>query len=92
MAATAEEFHDALSQEIYVDVEKLRVMALHGCPPSVRPEVWKYLLQVSVADMGKFGTEHVSKDIFPFIFWYANCYIIVSFETLFSPRRNQHQR
>jgi hypothetical protein len=52
MAASEEEFHEALTQEVYVDVEKLRSMALHGCPPEVRGDVWKYLLRVCVSDLG----------------------------------------
>ena len=51
MAATAEEFGEVLSQEVYVDVEKLRSMAMHGCPAEVRSDVWRYLLRVAVPDI-----------------------------------------
>jgi len=50
MATTEEGFRELLYGEVYMDMERMRDLALHGVPSSVRPQVWKYLLGVSRPD------------------------------------------
>ncbi|KAI8967381.1 rab-GTPase-TBC domain-containing protein [Mycotypha africana] len=47
------DFQEILQSEVYVDLERLRILARHGIPESIRGEVWKYLLGVQQADRSK---------------------------------------
>ncbi|ORY88160.1 hypothetical protein BCR35DRAFT_330366 [Leucosporidium creatinivorum] len=50
MSVTVDEFADTLNAEQYVDIQKLRSFARYGIPPSLRGEVWLYLLGVLSPD------------------------------------------
>uniref|UniRef100_A0A7S3G4N9 Rab-GAP TBC domain-containing protein n=1 Tax=Palpitomonas bilix TaxID=652834 RepID=A0A7S3G4N9_9EUKA len=50
MSSTESTYREILGQEIFVDVRRLRDLARHGVPPSLRDEVWKYLLAVLKPD------------------------------------------
>jgi TBC1 domain family member 2 len=45
-----EEFRDIMYTDNFVDLSRLKTCALHGVPPEIRAEVWKYLLDVSKLD------------------------------------------
>ncbi|KAI8144936.1 rab-GTPase-TBC domain-containing protein [Fennellomyces sp. T-0311] len=47
------DYNDLLQSEVYVDLERLRILARHGVPNELRGEVWKYLLGVQQADRSK---------------------------------------
>ncbi|GAA5815803.1 hypothetical protein MFLAVUS_009318 [Mucor flavus] len=47
------DFQEILQSEVYVDLERLRILARHGVPDQIRGEVWKYLLGVQQADRSK---------------------------------------
>ncbi|KAI8355103.1 rab-GTPase-TBC domain-containing protein [Choanephora cucurbitarum] len=47
------DFNEILQSEVYVDLERLRLLARHGIPNELRGEVWKYLLGVEQADRSK---------------------------------------
>ncbi|KAI8095013.1 rab-GTPase-TBC domain-containing protein [Gilbertella persicaria] len=47
------DFEDILQSEVYVDLERLRILARHGIPDQLRGEVWKYLLGIQQADRSK---------------------------------------
>ncbi|KAL0144210.1 rab-GTPase-TBC domain-containing protein [Mucor lusitanicus] len=47
------DFQEILQSEVYVDLERLRILARHGVPEQLRGEVWKYLLGVQQADRSK---------------------------------------
>ncbi|KAG1314906.1 hypothetical protein G6F64_001086 [Rhizopus arrhizus] len=47
------DFQEILQSEVYVDLERLRILARHGVPNQLRSEVWKYLLGVQQADRSK---------------------------------------
>ncbi|KAI8091402.1 rab-GTPase-TBC domain-containing protein [Gilbertella persicaria] len=47
------DFNEILQSEVYVDLERLRILARHGIPNELRGEVWKYLLGVEQADRSK---------------------------------------
>ncbi|KAI7857601.1 rab-GTPase-TBC domain-containing protein [Circinella umbellata] len=47
------DYNDLLQSEVYVDLERLRILARHGIPNELRGEVWKYLLGVQQADRSK---------------------------------------
>ncbi|KAI7904977.1 rab-GTPase-TBC domain-containing protein [Cokeromyces recurvatus] len=47
------DFHEILQSEVYVDLERLRILSRHGIPDQLRGEVWKYLLGVQQADRSK---------------------------------------
>ncbi|KAI9341617.1 rab-GTPase-TBC domain-containing protein [Pilaira anomala] len=47
------DFQEILQSEVYVDLERLRILARHGIPDQIRGEVWKYLLGVQQADRSK---------------------------------------
>ncbi|KAI8379569.1 rab-GTPase-TBC domain-containing protein [Radiomyces spectabilis] len=47
------DFSEILQSEVYVDLERLRLLARHGIPRQLRGEVWKYLLGVEEADRSK---------------------------------------
>ncbi|KAI7880963.1 RabGAP/TBC, partial [Lichtheimia hyalospora FSU 10163] len=47
------DFNEILQSEVYVDLERLRMLARHGVPNELRGEVWKYLLGVQQADRSK---------------------------------------
>lgn len=47
------DFQEILQSEVYVDLERLRILAKHGVPEQLRGEVWKYLLGVQQADRSK---------------------------------------
>ncbi|KAI8389347.1 rab-GTPase-TBC domain-containing protein [Blakeslea trispora] len=47
------DFNEILQSEVYVDLERLRLLARHGIPSELRGEVWKYLLGVQQADRSK---------------------------------------
>ncbi|KAI8969661.1 rab-GTPase-TBC domain-containing protein [Pilobolus umbonatus] len=57
------DFKDILQSEVYVDLERLRMLSRHGIPDHLRSETWKYLLGVQQADrsrelsLGKARTE-----------------------------------
>ncbi|CAO3614170.1 unnamed protein product [Cunninghamella blakesleeana] len=46
-------FQEILQSEVYVDLERLRILARQGIPQQIRGEVWKYLLGVQQADRSK---------------------------------------
>ncbi|CEJ03090.1 hypothetical protein RMCBS344292_17080 [Rhizopus microsporus] len=48
-----DDFQEILQSEVYVDLERLRILARHGIPNQLRSEVWKYLLGVQQADRSK---------------------------------------
>ncbi|KAG0739042.1 hypothetical protein G6F57_001570 [Rhizopus arrhizus] len=48
-----DDFQEILQSEVYVDLERLRILARHGVPNQLRSEVWKYLLGVQQADRSK---------------------------------------
>ncbi|PHZ14603.1 RabGAP/TBC [Rhizopus microsporus ATCC 52813] len=48
-----DDFQEILQSEVYVDLERLRILAKHGIPNQLRSEVWKYLLGVQQADRSK---------------------------------------
>ncbi|KAL8280711.1 hypothetical protein RQP46_007034 [Phenoliferia psychrophenolica] len=50
MAASLEEVEETLNAEQLVDLPKLRSFARYGIPPSIRGEVWLYLLEVLSPD------------------------------------------
>ncbi|CDU23613.1 related to GYP1-cis-golgi GTPase-activating protein [Sporisorium scitamineum] len=60
-SATVEEFIELLNAEQHVDLQKLRDLARHGVQPSVRGEVWLYLLGVLSDDKGQEMTSVRSK-------------------------------
>ncbi|KAJ1575182.1 hypothetical protein NDA11_002185 [Ustilago hordei] len=60
-SATVEEFVELLNAEQHVDLQKLRDLARHGVQPSVRGEVWLYLLGVLSDDKGQEMTSVRSK-------------------------------
>ncbi|CBQ69509.1 conserved hypothetical protein [Sporisorium reilianum SRZ2] len=62
-SATVEEFVELLNAEQHVDLQKLRDLARHGVQPSVRGEVWLYLLGVLSDDKGQEMTSVRSKYI-----------------------------
>ncbi|KAI9322541.1 rab-GTPase-TBC domain-containing protein [Dichotomocladium elegans] len=47
------DYNEILQSEVYVDLERLRILARHGIPNELRGEVWKYLLGVQQADRSK---------------------------------------
>ncbi|KAI7902206.1 rab-GTPase-TBC domain-containing protein [Cokeromyces recurvatus] len=47
------DFKEILQSEVYVDLERLRLLARHGIPNELRGQVWKYLLGVEQADRSK---------------------------------------
>ncbi|CAO3638552.1 unnamed protein product [Cunninghamella echinulata] len=47
------DFQEILQSEVYVDLERLRILARQGIPHQIRGEVWKYLLGVQQADRSK---------------------------------------
>ncbi|KAI7866831.1 rab-GTPase-TBC domain-containing protein [Spinellus fusiger] len=47
------DYNEILQSEVYVDLERLRMLARHGIPTQLRGEVWKYLLGVQQADRSK---------------------------------------
>ncbi|KAG2213312.1 hypothetical protein INT46_007525 [Mucor plumbeus] len=47
------DFNEILQSEVYVDLERLRILARHGIPTELRGEVWKFLLGVEQADRSK---------------------------------------
>ncbi|KAI7895697.1 rab-GTPase-TBC domain-containing protein [Mucor mucedo] len=47
------DFQEILQSEVYVDLERLRILARHGVPSQLRGEVWKYLLGVQQADRSR---------------------------------------
>ncbi|KAI8887865.1 RabGAP/TBC [Backusella circina FSU 941] len=47
------DFEEILQSEVFVDLERLRMLARHGIPDQLRGEVWKYLLGVQQADRSK---------------------------------------
>ncbi|KAG2197561.1 hypothetical protein INT47_009559 [Mucor saturninus] len=47
------DFNEILQSEVYVDLERLRILARHGIPNKLRGEVWKFLLGVEQADRSK---------------------------------------
>ncbi|KAI8639485.1 rab-GTPase-TBC domain-containing protein [Parasitella parasitica] len=47
------DFNEILQSEVYVDLERLRILARHGVPNELRGEVWKFLLGVEQADRSK---------------------------------------
>ncbi|KAI8365972.1 rab-GTPase-TBC domain-containing protein [Radiomyces spectabilis] len=47
------DFNEILQSEVYVDLDRLRILARHGIPDQLRGEVWKYLLGVQEADRSK---------------------------------------
>ncbi|KAI8364256.1 rab-GTPase-TBC domain-containing protein [Blakeslea trispora] len=52
-ASYLSDFEDILQSEVYVDLERLRILARHGIPDQLRGEVWKYLLGIQQADRSK---------------------------------------
>lgn len=60
-AASTEEFIEVLNAEQHVDLQKLRDYARHGVQPSVRGEVWLYLLGVLSDDKSQEMTSVRSK-------------------------------
>ncbi|KAJ9475656.1 Rab-GAP TBC domain-containing protein [Pseudozyma hubeiensis] len=60
-SSTVEEFVELLNAEQHVDLQKLRDLARHGVQPSVRGEVWLYLLGVLSDDKGQEMTSVRSK-------------------------------
>ncbi|OBZ90046.1 TBC1 domain family member 15 [Choanephora cucurbitarum] len=52
-ASYLSDFEDILQSEVYVDLERLRILARHGIPDQLRGEVWKYLLGIQQADRCK---------------------------------------
>ncbi|KDN52685.1 hypothetical protein K437DRAFT_253880 [Tilletiaria anomala UBC 951] len=59
--ATVEEYIELLNAEQHVDLPKLRAYARHGVQPSVRGEVWLYLLGVLSSDKSQEMTSVRSK-------------------------------
>ena len=53
MASTEEEYHELMNAEVFVEIDKLRDIAKHGVPDTVRGEVWMYLLGVQLSDKCK---------------------------------------
>jgi len=54
MATTEEGFRELLQGgEVYMDMEKMRDLAFQGVPPTLRYQVWKYLLNVSRSDLSE---------------------------------------
>ncbi|ORY96886.1 rab-GTPase-TBC domain-containing protein [Syncephalastrum racemosum] len=47
------DYNEILQSEVWVDLERLRLLARHGVPNQLRGEVWKYLLGVQQADRSK---------------------------------------
>ncbi|KAI9481276.1 MAG: rab-GTPase-TBC domain-containing protein [Benjaminiella poitrasii] len=47
------DYTEILQSEVYVDLERLRLLARHGIPNELRGQVWKYLLNVEQADRSK---------------------------------------
>ncbi|CAO0803037.1 unnamed protein product [Mucor circinelloides] len=47
------DFNEILQSEVYVDLDRLRILARHGIPTELRGEVWKFLLGVEQADRSK---------------------------------------
>ncbi|KAI9350387.1 rab-GTPase-TBC domain-containing protein [Pilaira anomala] len=47
------DFKEILQSEVYVDLERLRILARHGIPNELRGVVWKFLLGVEQADRSK---------------------------------------
>ncbi|KAI8085600.1 rab-GTPase-TBC domain-containing protein [Thamnidium elegans] len=47
------DFNEILQSEVYVDLERLRILARHGIPSELRGVVWKFLLGVEQADRSK---------------------------------------
>ncbi|KAI9321008.1 rab-GTPase-TBC domain-containing protein [Dichotomocladium elegans] len=47
------DYLEILQSEVYVDLERLRILARHGVPNELRGEVWKYLLGIQQADRSK---------------------------------------
>lgn len=50
MASTAEEYSELMNAEVFVEIDRLKDIAKHGIPDSIRGEVWKYLLGVQHPD------------------------------------------
>jgi hypothetical protein len=57
MSDVEREFNELLDAETYVDMDRLRDLARHGIPDSLRGHVWKYLLNVASPDK----TQEVTK-------------------------------
>ncbi|CDH58468.1 ankyrin repeat-containing protein [Lichtheimia corymbifera JMRC:FSU:9682] len=51
--ANLNDYLEILQSEVYVDLDRLRLLARHGIPNELRAEVWKYLLGVQQADRSK---------------------------------------
>ncbi|ORX44000.1 RabGAP/TBC [Hesseltinella vesiculosa] len=51
--SSLKDYEEILQSEVYVDVDRLRILARHGVPQQIRGEVWKYLLGVERADRCK---------------------------------------
>ncbi|ORZ25312.1 rab-GTPase-TBC domain-domain-containing protein [Absidia repens] len=47
------DYQELLQSEVYVDLDRLRILARQGVPQQIRGEVWKYLLGVQQADRSK---------------------------------------
>ncbi|ORZ26113.1 rab-GTPase-TBC domain-containing protein [Absidia repens] len=47
------DYQELLQSEVYVDLDRLRILARQGVPHQIRGEVWKYLLGVQQADRSK---------------------------------------
>jgi hypothetical protein len=50
VAETLAEFEELLSTEVAMDMERLRELSANGVPDQLRGQVWKFLLDVSMAD------------------------------------------
>jgi len=50
MASNEEEYRELLNAEVFIELDKLRDIAQHGVPDSLRGEVWCYLLGVHHPD------------------------------------------
>ncbi|KJE94411.1 hypothetical protein CAOG_05054 [Capsaspora owczarzaki ATCC 30864] len=61
MYASAEDFQEVLGQESYVDMDRLKDLAVHGIPDEVRADVWRYLLRVAQPDKSQEVTSTLAR-------------------------------
>ncbi|KAI8062644.1 rab-GTPase-TBC domain-containing protein [Gongronella butleri] len=53
LLSNLKDYEEILQSEVYVDIDRLRILARHGVPQQIRGDVWKFLLGVEQADRSK---------------------------------------
>lgn len=71
MAASPQEFHELIGNDVGVDIPLLRRLAFYGIPPEVRGSIWNLLLPTLVStpmytesELHEYGTLKGGKDLY----------------------------